>query len=921
MMKRNLYILCIVLCLPFVTSSADSLSDKYNKKRPLVIAGDWDKPPYEFLNDRGLPDGSNIELMKTLCDELDIPCRFILKEWSSALKAFQRGDADIILANGRRYQGAQYAISENIINYNRICAAMVDDTVGIISIKSMLDNGVAMKPSDYTCFFFRNLDSLRAAKVEYQSPKVALQGIIAGDYKYFLWGEEPLKWKIKELNLENISLADVNIPVSEIHIIGRDSDLIYELDDLYSRLKQSGEVQRINDSWFHPELVKNSSRPYFLLFIILGVVALAAVVYLFNRVAKAHVRSATRNSTDLNNMMLKALHMGNFHVMDYDIRNDRWSNRYGQPILPDEGLTLKEFTERIHPNEQEEFSRKMSDLLNGRERKFELKKRWKLGEIWLNLDGHAMVELDDDGRPAYVINAVDDVTQNVQEDRAAHDLVCKYNKLSNMPFVAMSFYDKDGWLIGLNDSMREVCGITPDNPESSRYWLTVCMFDIPLFRSAYSPADRHELLACMHMDYPEMGIDRYVEYHIMPLFNAEGELANYFCSTLDITDEYARYQAMHDQEHKIQQTMQRIDRYDRWLKFLTKQGNTYLWYSDVSKQTAYYFQSLKAANKTDFIVMPFEVHTGYMHPDGQKEALAYYNSPKPFESVQHFTNTVLNTGPAWYRINGTPIFDKKGSFVGHRGLSIEITPEMAAKERLEEETRLAEDIGRQKSGFMASMTHELRTPLNAIIGFSGVLPVTDDVHERDEYIRIIRSNCDMLQRLINDILTASSLSESPTNIKPVEVDFALAFEDICLTLRQRLQNSAVEFTRENPYFNFVANLDVERIQQVLTNFVTNAVKFTKEGHIRLGYRYFQGTPGILYFYCEDTGIGIPKEKQGIVFDRFVKLDEFVQGTGMGLAICKSIVERMDGEIGIESDGIPGHGTTFWFRIPCNRKNK
>ena len=101
---------------------------------------------------------------------------------------------------------------------------------------------------------------------------------------------------------------------------------------------------------------------------------------------------------------------------------------------------------------------------------------------------------------------------------------------------------------------------------------------------------------------------------------------------------------------------------------------------------------------------------------------------------------------------------------------------------------------------------------------------------------------------------------------------------------------------------------------MLTNFVTNSVKFTKQGYIRLGYRYEKHG---LYLYCEDTGVGIPKDKQGIVFDRFVKLDEFVQGTGMGLAICKSIAERCGGDIGVNSRG-EGKGSTFWLWIPCEQ---
>ena len=235
-----------------------------------------------------------------------------------------------------------------------------------------------------------------------------------------------------------------------------------------------------------------------------------------------------------------------------------------------------------------------------------------------------------------------------------------------------------------------------------------------------------------------------------------------------------------------------------------------------------------------------------------------------------------------------------------------------ARRQLLAVTTLADESARLKSGFMASMTHELRTPLNAIVGFTGVLDTLGDNPERSEYVRIIRNSSDMLQRLINDIIEASSISGGTLTIKPETIDFATAFDDICLTLQQRVQVKNLKFIKENPYDTFVTTLDFERIQQVLTNFVTNAVKFTEQGHVRLGYRYEKHG---MYLYCEDTGIGIPKDKQKMVFDRFVKLDEFVQGTGMGLAICKSIAESCGGDIGVISAG-ENRGSTFWLWIPC-----
>ena len=219
-----------------------------------------------------------------------------------------------------------------------------------------------------------------------------------------------------------------------------------------------------------------------------------------------------------------------------------------------------------------------------------------------------------------------------------------------------------------------------------------------------------------------------------------------------------------------------------------------------------------------------------------------------------------------------------------------------------------------KAAFLANMTHEIRTPLNAIVGFSDLLQEIDSAEERQEFIRIIRDNCDMLLRLINDILEASSMGQSLA-IHPLKVDLPSIFDDICQTLAQRVQEPGVEFIKDNPLSDYPATLDRGRLQQMLTNFVTNAVKYTHQGHIKVGWRSEEreGIDGI-YFYCEDTGAGIPQDKQASVFERFVKLNDFVQGTGLGLSICKAIVDKCGGHIGVTSEG-EGHGSTFWFWIP------
>ena len=913
-MKRILFIL-IALQTTIVPLLAQSLSEKYNKERPVVVVCDWDKPPYEFLDDKGMPAGSNIDVLNAVMEKLDLPVKYVMKEWSIALKNFERGDADIILANARRYRKGHYAISENIVNYNRIRVAMHSDSIGMVTLKQLEREGAVFKPGDYSAYYFQDGDTINTSFMEFQSPKTALTGLINGDYKYYVWGEAPLKWKIKELQLEGIILNDVSIPISEIHIIGHDKDLIERMDDQYSRLKQSGVIAQLQDKWLHPERVKDESAPV-LLYIGIGTLILIALIYLFIRLAKAHVKSATRRSTELNDMMYKALHMGNFNVMEYDIKNDRMTNHYGH-ILPKEGISLAEYTRRIHPDQQAEFTQKMKRLIEGRERHFELNKRWNKGTDdapdWLNFQGHAISELAADGHPEYIVNAIHDVTQDMEEDKAGRELVRKYERLSNIPFIAMSFYSKEGWLMDLNDSMKELCGM--DDPETKRFWESVCMFDVPLFRNVYSPDNRNDLLVCQHMDYPEMGIDRYIEFNILPLFNADGEIANYFITTLDVTDDRTRDHLKHLQDKDIQLMQAEIENRKQRLNYLLKNSQRFLWHSDIENRMLYFYRQLGEPE----ISMDFDTYLSYLAEEDRHRTLEILNSQEMLNNdfhgdIYHFNHTTTGPEEGWFEISGKPIRNKDGKVTGHFGVSIDITNFMKARKELEIVTKQASESVRMKSGFMASMTHELRTPLNAIVGFTSVLSAFADSPERAEYVRIIRNSSDMLQRLINDIIDASSLTDGVISIKPEQVDFARLFDDICFTLQQRIEKPEVQFWKDNPYKSFVTTIDPGRIQQVLTNFLTNAVKFTKEGHIRLGYRYQNDG---LYLFCEDTGAGIPKDKQQIVFNRFVKLDEFVQGTGMGLAICKSIAESCGGKIGVDSDGA-GKGSTFWLWIPCKQ---
>lgn len=237
------------------------------------------------------------------------------------------------------------------------------------------------------------------------------------------------------------------------------------------------------------------------------------------------------------------------------------------------------------------------------------------------------------------------------------------------------------------------------------------------------------------------------------------------------------------------------------------------------------------------------------------------------------------------------------------------------RKKMEEELILAkahaEESNKLKSAFLANMSHEICTPLNAIVGFSGLIVNEKDENKRNKYVQVIESNNELLLKLIGDILDLSKVEAGSMEYTHSEFDLNKLMEDMNGTLQLRLdKKKQVVLSYKCGLEQCVIRSERNRLTQLVTNLVTNAIKFTEHGTINFGYELRND---MLRFYVSDTGCGIPKEKQKDVFKRFVKLNGFKQGFGLGLPICESIVNALGGEIGVESEA--GKGSTFWFTIP------
>lgn len=248
----------------------------------------------------------------------------------------------------------------------------------------------------------------------------------------------------------------------------------------------------------------------------------------------------------------------------------------------------------------------------------------------------------------------------------------------------------------------------------------------------------------------------------------------------------------------------------------------------------------------------------------------------------------------------------------------DITQLKQAEKELTLAKEKAENADISKSAFLANMSHEIRTPLNAITGFAEILASANTEEDKAQYQEIIKMNADLLLQLVNDILDMSKIEAGTLEFVYTKVDINLLLSDLQQLFQMRVNEAGgnIQIIAEPGLPSCTIETDRNRVAQVLSNFTTNAIKFTQEGNVRIGYK---ARDTELYFYVTDTGTGIPADKLPEVFGRFVKLNKEKKGTGLGLSISKTIVNKLEGQIG--ADSVEGKGSTFWFTIPyrtCGR---
>ena len=621
--------------------------------------------------------------------------------------------------------------------------------------------------------------------------------------------------------------------------------------------------------------------------------------------------------------MQMALDISGNHVVCLDLKDNRVYDLFGKAVFGEE-MGIEAYYAGFHPDDLEQFRSQVERMKSGSETEAEWHYRWNAnlggqgGPIWRDIHGHALTEFED-GKPVSIITTLIDETETKSKEREIERLSKRYWTVFENSIIGQSFYTPDGWLLDSNRIMRKICNFEEDLDKE--FYYKVNLFDIMPFNEVLDRFHPEDYWACSLSIVPEKNMYVYLEISVHPIYDEDGQLMYLSVTANDITEERNMYLNVMENDARMQKMNESIKNYEAELRYMLEASKMQTWRISLDRNTLEFYSGLNT------VVRSFSLEQIQKIFVNQEEDFAKALSnptealkePQIYVGQMHPMVTQSTTEPQWVQINCIPEYDKDGRLLGAFGVWRNINNLMRKQDLLRSETLRARESGQMKSLFLANMTHEIRTPINAIVGFSEVLSSLTSSEEKKEVIQIIKNNCDMLLRLINDILTASSLESGHVSIKPIEVDFAKTFNELFESLRPRVQEPGVEFQKDNPYTTLPIKIDVERMAQVITNFVTNAVKYTHQGHIKLGYHTVtRSSDGEqregLYIYCEDTGDGISPESQPKIFERFYKVNDFVQGTGLGLSICKAFADACHGDIGVISEG-KGKGSTFWMWIP------
>ena len=883
-------------------------------EKPLIYEDIWDLPPYTFLNKDGEPSGFNIDLIKKILRKLDIPYIIKLKPTADAYNDLKEGKSDLMFGMYTDYHSQFGHYSNSVVGlFTHGVARPLHDKAPINSTDELKNMKLVMQRNSVSHRYMVE-NGMEESTLPSDDISDAILKVAARDSGQVLWNTLSLKYTLKKYDIHNLEITPVNIPNGEYRFMSGDKHLLELIDSVYEDMTQNEEIMPIRRKWFYPEM-KESGIPD-VAWYIAGALALICLLLIgFNWIYRIRERRVNLINEKLNRRLALYMKSGKIQMWAYDIARDRFIT------FSPEGNELDEYNKHgfasfFNKDDYRQICSALNSVKEGHEETRSLQARChrpSTPEKEHYFDMTVSVLRRNEGKPSMLLVTQHNITEERRKYFEQKDTHLKFQTIFNTVNVDMALYDNRGRLIALNAKAKRTLGSNQNISAFGKLNLTDILKHIGITAKAYDTVYTSVIIKQYGKDRLILPPDiTYYELMVQPIFH-DGEIIRYFVTGRDMTEQAVNMNDERRNEQLIRESVEKQKEYTENINYDLEVNHIWL--------TRYYpdTKTIKITHdphKPELTLSQIRCLQLIAPTDRQKVMRLINTMDKHRTGIFDIKVKTLFSDnkqrDLYLQWSGMPIRDDNGHIDHYYGLCRNISKMEETERRLKEEMQKARDAEIVKNAFVKNMSYEIRTPLNAVMGFAELFDMEHSPEDEPVFMNEIRSNSNMLLKIVNDILMLSRIDANMIEIKPESVDFAEIFAAHCMLGWNQELAPGVNTSVESPYEHLVVDIDATQTGNIIEIIAANAAHFTARGTIRGRYEYHHGE---LIISIEDSGVGIEAD---ILSNMFGQVDYFEDvdhsSIRLRLLICKKLVEKMGGRIDIESE--PGYGTTVWLTIPC-----
>ena len=925
---QRLSSLLFVAFLSLTTMAAKSDSTRvYTEQNPLVYEDAWDLWPYAFFNDNGEPDGFNIDLIRLIMKELNIPYIIRLRPQQQAFEDLRDRKSDLMLGLAVGFHD-QYGLYGNnaITLFTQSVAAPKGKPTDIKTFRDLGKEGIKVIVNPNSMSYHLMIDyGWEENAIPSSDLREVIQQVSAHEDGQIVWNTLSLKWLMNRYHIDNLQLTPVNMPHGEYKFMSNDQQLLDRLDEAYTKLYTADKITPLQDKWFYPERLKPETPQW--IWYALGI-ALLLIVFASAYAISYRIQSTKLNRQNLmrNRRLALILQTSQVRIWTYDIVKDQfaWRNDNGQVAYT---YSMEEFSQRYSPEDSARLKTALNRLAKGtkadQDEELTLSLRAKdveggdtdLRDYYIVL---SVLRRDKEGKPTVIIGTKKDVTKESQHKRDEDDRALRYWSIFYTPIVGIMYFDKEGKIVNINPkacemfrceaeeiiaekaSIRDILGIGDISLESLDGFYATHIIDLDKI------PDEERMVKSIKAKGK-----LYNEFKLMTVYDDSEELLGIFAFSRDITTLVSGFDQEQERQREINEVTGVLNHYGNAID--TTIGDTDIRFVRYSPGS----HTLTIYNGTDKIQHRL-TQTRCMALVGENSKRAAMRlltdmDDRADKQIEHTIQTALrakggNTLTLYFKLK--PNYDKDGNVKEYLGLLRDISELMAIERQMAIETAKVQEVENTKNSFVKNMVQDIKEPMNTVMGYVSQIGEKAPTDNEEELCLGIAQNADYLLHLIDNILYLSRLEARMVDIKKEPCNFAEIFEEQCATGWMKYKNAETRYIVENPYEQLTIDIDAGNLGQAIAQIAANAAQHTKSGVVKARYDYIGRR---LIISIDDTGEGIPAEQ----LDKIKQEQPGGAHTtkGLGLAITKELISQMEGTLEIMSE--EGSGTTVYITIPCH----